>query len=156
MMRLICNNSKHSRLLCLFTLAISLSSLSAMAVSKIKNHDQTMSIKTDAQGCVTQVVLKSPVDNCQGSEFENRCGRHGKDCVCILKSKSLSWEIDNNARFELKFVTTNPLNSNCKLKSGKDKIIKCKIESADGDFEYNVLAESCPGNSYDPVIIVRD
>jgi hypothetical protein len=155
-MRFLSNAGKYYWMLCVIGLVSSLNSVQVMATPKIKNNDQTMRIITDAQGCVTEVVLKSPIeDNCQDSEFADRCGKNGKDCVCILKSKFLSWEIDRNARFELQFVAENPLKSNCRLKSGSNKKIKCQIVSEDGDFKYNVVVESCPGIIYDPQIIVR-
>lgn len=111
--------------------------------------------RASKQGCVTDVILVSAEDNCQGSEFENSCGHKGKDCVCMKPNKFVNWEIDNNARFEVQFINQNPLKENCKMKSGGNNELKCQVASTDGDYEYNVAAQSCPGNSYDPKIIIR-
>ncbi len=119
-----------------------------------KNHQELM-IKVNARGCVDSVVLKSQDDNCAGTEFADTCGRNGKDCVCMQPKKFVSWVIDAETRFELRFKGDMPFKSNCKVKSGNNRKIQCKIDAPDGDYEYDVIAESCPEEVYDPRIVIR-
>ena len=121
----------------------------------IKNNHQELTIKVDARGCVSSVELASQDDNCAGSDFANNCGNNGKDCVCMQSSKFVSWMIDADTRFELKFIGDMPFKPNCEVKSGNNKKIQCKIDAPDGDYEYDVIAESCPDEVYDPKIIIR-
>ena len=112
-------------------------------------------IKVDASGCAASVDLVSPVDNCEGSEFAAKCGKNGKDCVCMRDQKFVSWLINTDTRFELKFNGASPFKSNCKVKSGNNNKITCKIEAPNGDYDYDVIVESCPNQVYDPKIVVR-
>lgn len=121
----------------------------------IKKNDQQLMIKVDAQGCAMSVDLVSAQDNCEGSEFAGNCGKKGKDCVCMSSQKFLSWEIDSETRFELAFTGANPLKANCKLKSGNNHKTRCKVDAPAGDYQYDVTVEGCPGQVYDPKIVVR-
>ncbi|MFT6896887.1 MAG: hypothetical protein ACJA13_001292 [Paraglaciecola sp.] len=150
-------NKKHQfQTVYLFALVLlSLFTLGSANAQGIKQNDQQLMIKVDAQGCAMSVDLVSPEDNCAGSEFAGSCGKNGKDCVCMRPQKFLSWEIDTDARFELAFNGTNPLKANCKLKSGNNYKTRCKIEATAGDYYYDVTVEGCPGQVYDPKIVVR-
>ncbi len=121
----------------------------------IKKNNQELMIEVDASGCASSVNLVSPVDNCEGSEFAGNCGKNGKDCVCMRDQKFVSWLISTDTRFELKFQGASPFKDNCKFKSGSNKKIQCKIEAGDGNYDYDVIVESCPNQVYDPRIIVK-
>ncbi len=146
---------KKSTLLFLFIITTCLAVFNVMADSGIKKNDQKLQIKVDQSGCAKSVDVISLVDNCQGSQFEGSCGKNGKDCVCMQNQKFVSWEITNGSRFELQFVGASPFKANCKEKSGNNAKIRCKIDSPDGDYEYNVIVETCPGQVYDPKIVIR-
>jgi hypothetical protein len=140
----------------LFALVLlSIFTLGFANAQSIKKNDQLLMIKVDPQGCAMSVDLVSADDNCAGSEFAGNCGKKGKDCVCMRSQKFLSWEVDTDARFELAFTDVNPLKANCKLKSGNNYKMRCKIEAPAGDYDYEVTVEGCPGQVYDPRIVVR-
>lgn len=132
-----------------------LAAFNVLADAGIKKNDQQLLIKVDQSGCAQSVDLVSSVDNCQGSDFAASCGKNGKDCICMQNHKFVTWEIDKETRFEVAFVGADPFKNNCKFKSGNNKKIRCKIDVAEGDFEYNVIVETCPGQVYDPKIIIR-
>jgi hypothetical protein len=120
-----------------------------------KKNNQEVVIKVNAKGCVSSVELASSADNCSGTEFANSCGKSVIDCICMKHQKFVSWVIEADTRFELKFKGPSPFKSNCKFKSANNQKIQCKIDAPDGDYEYDVLAESCPDDVYDPRIVVR-
>ena len=126
----------------------------AAASQPIKDNDQDLRIITDGK-CVVSISLASSNDNCMDSEFKDKCGRNGKDCVCVRKNKSLTWGIDNYSKFEIQFPDKSP-STRCKLKSKSNNTVKCKIGAENGDFKYNVIVDSCPGVVYDPVIVIRN
>jgi hypothetical protein len=134
---------------------ISLLAVGFANAGNIKKNNQELMIEVDASGCASSVNLISPVDNCEGSEFAGSCGKNGKDCVCMRDQKFVSWMISADTRFELKFNGASPFKNNCKFKSGNNKKIQCKIEAGDGNYDYDVIVESCPNQVYDPRIIVK-
>ncbi len=134
---------------------ISLFAVGFANAGDIKKNNQELMIEVDALGCASSVDLVSPVDNCEGSDFADNCGKNGKDCVCMRDQKFVSWLISTDTRFELKFTGASPFKDNCKFKSGNNKKIQCKIEAADGNYDYDVIVESCPNQVYDPRIIVK-
>ena len=128
--------------------------IDAVADAPIKKHDQALMIKTDGQ-CAVSVDLVSSEDNCAGSAFAGNCGKNGKDCVCIRDKKFITWQIDNGARFELQFDGTSPFKGENPLKSGNNSKLKRKVDAPEGDYIYNVVVEGCPGQVYDPRIVLR-
>jgi cellobiose-specific phosphotransferase system component IIB len=136
-------------------LFVSLLSFNAVSADKFKKNSQELMIKVDSRGCAIDVELVSPQDNCAGSSWANKCGKNGKDCVCITNQKFITWKTSNGSRFELKFNDAEPFKKKCNFKSRNKKRIKCKINSANGDFIYDVVVESCPDQTYDPRIVVR-
>jgi hypothetical protein len=139
--------------LVLLFLTISISS--AVYAQGIKKNDQELLIKVDANGCAASVDLVSTIDNCSDTDFAANCGKNGKDCVCMRNAKFVSWTAETDTRFELIFRGPSPFKSNCKYKSGNNRKIKCKIDATDNDYDYDVILESCPGQVYDPRIVVR-
>lgn len=122
----------------------------------IKKNDQRLIIFADARGCPTGVELESEVDNCKGSQFASNCGKNGKDCVCMRPDKFISWEAQNESKFEIKLTGDDPFTENCKLKSANKKRVKCKIAVVEGDYMYDVVLKSCPDQVYDPKIVIRN
>jgi hypothetical protein len=139
----------------LFISLMWLVSYAALADQPIKDNDQDLRIITDGK-CVKSISLASTNDNCMGTEFQDSCGRKGKDCVCMRKNKSLTWSIDNYSNFEIQFPDEGKPSTRCKLKSGSKRTVTCKINADTGDFKYNVVADSCPGVVYDPKIVIRN
>jgi hypothetical protein len=142
--------------LAMFMLTVSLFISLPVSAGPIKKNDQTLMVQTNEQGCATHVVLASPDDNCAGSEFADTCGKNGKDCVCMRTGKFVTWEVDNGSRFEIKLRDADPFTANCSLKSKNKPRIKCKVATdKDGEYEYDLILETCPGQVYDPVIVIR-
>lgn len=148
-------NTTNFRVL-LAALFVSLLSFSAISAGEFKKNNQELLIQVDSTGCASYVELVSPEDNCAGSNLASSCGKNGKDCVCITDQKFITWTISSDSRFELKFNGLEPFKNKCSLKSKNKEEIKCKIDTADGEFVYDVVVESCPGQTYDPRIVVRN
>lgn len=129
-----------------------------VSANGIKNNDQSLLVQTDEKGCATQVVLKFPEeDNCAGSEFADTCGKKGKDCVCMRKGKFVIWEVENGSPFKIQLRDADPFTGNCALKSKNKPRIKCKVATTeDGNYEYDVILETCPDQVYDPMIVIRN
>jgi hypothetical protein len=137
-------------------LCVSLLSFNALSANGFKKNSQKLMIHVDSRGCAYNVALVSPVDNCADSNLANSCGKNGKDCVCMTNKKFITWKTSNGSRFELVFNGDKPFKNNCGLKSKNKKSIKCKIDSDEGDFIYDVVVETCPDQTYDPRIVVRN
>ena len=140
----------------LAALFVSLLSFNAVSDNAFKKNNQELLIQVNSTGCASYVELISPEDNCAGSDLASSCGKNGKDCVCITNQKFITWTISNNSRFELKFKGLKPFKNKCSLKSKNKHEIKCKIDTVKGEYEYDVVVESCPGQTYDPRIVVRN
>lgn len=139
----------------MFILAAITTTSMTIAAGNIKKNDQQLTIKVKSNGCAESVVLASSADNCSGTEFAASCGKNGKDCVCMQNNKFVSWKVETDTRFELVFKGPSPFKSNCKMKSGNNGHLKCKIEAPDNDYDYDVILESCPSQVYDPRIVLR-
>ncbi|WP_297823194.1 hypothetical protein [uncultured Paraglaciecola sp.] len=140
----------------LAALFVSLLSFNAVSADEFKKNNQELLIQVDSTGCASYVELMSPEDNCVGSNLASSCGKNGKDCVCITNQKFITWTISNDSRFELKFNGLEPFKNKCSLKSKNKQEIKCQIDTADGEFVYDVVVETCPDQIYDPRIVVRN
>ena len=140
----------------LAALFVSLLSFNAVSADEFKKNNQELLIQVDSTGCASYVELMSPEDNCVGSNLASSCGKNGKDCVCITNQKFITWTISNDSRFELKFNGLEQFKNKCSLKSKNKQEIKCQIDTADGEFVYDVVVETCPDQIYDPRIVVRN
>jgi hypothetical protein len=140
----------------LAALFVSLLSFNVVSADEFKKNNQELLIQVDSTGCASYVELMSPEDNCVGSNLASSCGKNGKDCVCITNQKFITWTISNDSRFELKFNGLEPFKNKCSLKSKNKQEIKCQIDTADGEFVYDVVVETCPDQIYDPRIVVRN
>ena len=140
------------------TLFFSLLSFEAISAKGFKKNSQKLLIQVDdITGCVSHVELAvSSDDNCAGSNWEKSCGKSVKDCVCMTSKKFITWETSNNSRFQLVFRDDKPFDQQCKLKSGDKKEIKCKIGPDEGEFDYDVIVDTCQSQVYDPRIVVRN
>ena len=138
-------------------LFVSLLSFNAMSAKEFKKNSQELLIQVNSTGCAFDVKLSdSSQDNCEGSDLQNSCGKNGKDCVCITNQKFIKWTTSNGSPFELVFDGDAPFSNNCGLKSKNKNSIKCKIDSAEGEFIYDVVVKTCQEQSYDPRIVVRN
>jgi len=147
------NNNFYVLVAALF---VSLLSFNAISAQGFKKNSQELLIQVDIRGCAFDVKLEdSSQDNCEGSDLQNSCGKNGKDCVCMTNQKFIKWTTSNGSPFELVFDGDAPFSNNCGLKSKNKKSIRCKIDSADGEFIYEVVVKSCPEQTYDPRIVVR-
>lgn len=100
-------------------------------------------------------VISDPNDNCKvkHGQMRGQCGTD-KECICMSRNKFVAWTANEDKKFEIKFHDDSPFTRNCKLKSGNNGKIKCKIETR-GDFHYDVYVEGCPSKPYDPRIVVE-
>jgi hypothetical protein len=121
----------------------------------IKRNDQELMINVGPDGCAKSVDLVSAVDNCADSAYANSCGKNGNECICMRSQKFVSWKVSNDSPFEIQFQGTRPFKRQCNLKSGDKAKLRCKITVNDGDFNYDVIVKTCPGQVYDPKIVVR-
>lgn len=136
-----------------FCYSSSLSLILYSGFAKAEKDQAIQIVVSDTQSCVSDVLLRSPHDNCKEIDvFRGPC-KNDRHCICMKPDKHVEWETSHGGNFEIVFKQESPFKK-CGPKSKKGKL-KCKLSkhAPEGDFEYDVKLEGCP--EYDPRIVIR-
>ncbi len=98
-------------------------------------------------------VLLSPPSG--GNCDENQCSGDST-CICASKGDHITWRLNNNDKFKLRFSGDTPLKQNCgkNYKKSKHKCVVKEDVAVDEEFIYDIKLQQCDDGT-DPKIIIK-